>query len=68
MNSTTDIPETAHTFDPSNFTVVPARTFEDLRVGDPVRWRLDPERVLGSGLPRSIHLGSIHSDRKGATG
>ena len=34
MNSTTDIPETAHTFDPSNFTVVPARTFEDLRVGE----------------------------------
>ena len=33
MNSTTDVPETAHTFDPSNFTVVPARTFEDLRVG-----------------------------------
>jgi len=34
MNSTTDIPKTAHTFDPSNFTVVPARTFEDLRVGE----------------------------------
>ena len=33
MNSTSDIPETAQTFDPSNFTVVPARTFEDLRVG-----------------------------------
>jgi len=27
MNSATDIPETAHTFDPSNFTVVPARRF-----------------------------------------
>ena len=25
MNSTTDIPEIAHTFDPSTFTVVPAR-------------------------------------------
>ena len=34
MNSTTDLPETAHTFDPSSFTVVPARTFEDLRVGE----------------------------------
>jgi hypothetical protein len=29
MNSTTDIPEAAHTFDPSNFTVVPARAFDD---------------------------------------
>ena len=34
MNSTTDIPETAQTFDPTSFTVVPARTFEDLRVGE----------------------------------
>jgi acyl dehydratase len=34
MTSTTDIPKTAHTFDPSNFTVVPARTFEDLRLGE----------------------------------
>ena len=32
MNSTTDIPETAHTFDPREFTVVPARTFEDVEL------------------------------------
>jgi acyl dehydratase len=43
MNSTTDIPETAHTFDPSKFTVVPARTFEDLRVGEIFR---APSRTL----------------------
>src|SRR5882724_7088846 len=43
MNSTTDIPETAHTFDPSNFTVVPAQTFEDLRVGEIFR---APSRTL----------------------
>jgi len=43
MNSTTDIPEIAHTFDPSNFTVVPARTFEDLRVGEIFR---APSRTL----------------------
>jgi acyl dehydratase len=43
MNSTTDIPETAHTFDPSSFTVVPARTFEDLRVGELFR---APSRTL----------------------
>jgi hypothetical protein len=43
MNSMTDIPETAHTFDPSNFTVVPARTFEDLRVGEIFR---APSRTL----------------------
>jgi MaoC like domain len=34
MNSTTDMPEAAQTFDPTNFTVVPARTFDDLRVGE----------------------------------
>src|ERR1700688_3419320 len=43
MNSTTDIPETAHTFDPRTFTVVPARTFEDLRVGEIFR---TPSRTL----------------------
>src|ERR1700740_625914 len=43
VNSTTDIPETAQTFDPSNFTVVPARTFEDLRVGEIFR---APSRTL----------------------
>jgi hypothetical protein len=43
MNSTTDVPETVHTFDPSNFTVVPARTFEDLRVGEIFR---APSRTL----------------------
>jgi len=34
MNSTAEIPETAHAFDPSNFTVVPARVFEDLCDGE----------------------------------
>jgi acyl dehydratase len=43
MNSTTAIPETAHTFDPSNFTVVPARTFDNLRVGEIFR---APSRTL----------------------
>src|SRR5580700_7154391 len=43
VNSTTDIPETAQTFDPSNFTVVPARTFADLRVGEIFR---APSRTL----------------------
>src|ERR1700687_5425487 len=43
MNSITDIPETAYTFDPRNFTVVPARTFEDLKVGDIFR---APSRTL----------------------
>jgi acyl dehydratase len=43
MKSKTDIPETAQTFDPSNFTVVPARTFEDLRVGEIFR---APSRTL----------------------
>ena len=43
VNSTTDIPETAQTFDPSNFTVVPARKFEDLRVGEIFR---APSRTL----------------------
>lgn len=41
-NSTADIPETAQTFDPSN-TVVPARTFDDLRVGEIFR---APSRTL----------------------
>jgi hypothetical protein len=43
MNSTTDTRETAHTFDPINFTVVPARTFEDLHVGEIFR---APSRTL----------------------
>ena len=43
MNSTTDIPETPDAFDPSNFTVVPARTFEDLRLGEIFR---APSRTL----------------------
>jgi acyl dehydratase len=43
VNSTTDIPETAQTFDPGNFTVVPARTFDDLRVGEIFR---APSRTL----------------------
>ena len=43
MISTTDIPETAHTFDRSNFAVVPARTFDDLRVGEIFR---APSRTL----------------------
>jgi hypothetical protein len=43
MNSTTDMPETAQTFDPTNFTVVSARTFDDLRVGEIFR---APSRTL----------------------
>jgi acyl dehydratase len=43
MNSTTEIPETAQEFDPRSFTVVPARTFEDLRVGEIFR---APSRTL----------------------
>jgi acyl dehydratase len=43
MNSSTDIPEGAHTFDPNSFTVVPTRTFEDLRVGEIFR---APSRTL----------------------
>jgi acyl dehydratase len=43
MNSTIDIPETAQTFDPTNFTVVPARTFDDLRIGEIFR---APSRTL----------------------
>jgi acyl dehydratase len=43
MNLTTEIPGTAQTFDPSNFCVVPARTFEDLRVGEIFR---APSRTL----------------------
>jgi hypothetical protein len=43
VNSTADIPETAQTFDPSNFTVIPARTFDDLRVGEIFR---APSRTL----------------------
>jgi acyl dehydratase len=42
MNST-EIPETAHAFDPRTFTVVPARTFDDLRVGEIFR---APSRTL----------------------
>jgi acyl dehydratase len=43
MNSKTDIPEAPQAFDPSNFTVVAARTFEDLRVGEIFR---APSRTL----------------------
>ena len=43
MNSTSDIPEAAQNFDPSNFTVAPARTFDDLRVGEIFR---APSRTL----------------------
>jgi XapX domain-containing protein len=43
MNSTTDMAESAHTFNPGDFTVVPARTFEDLRVGEIFR---APSRTL----------------------
>jgi acyl dehydratase len=43
MNLTTEIPEAAQTFDTSNFTVVPARTFDDLRVGEIFR---APSRTL----------------------
>jgi acyl dehydratase len=43
MNLTTKMPEAARTFDTKNFTVVPARTFEDLRVGEIFR---APSRTL----------------------
>jgi acyl dehydratase len=43
MNLTTEIPEAAQTFDTSNFTVVPARAFDDLRVGEIFR---APSRTL----------------------
>jgi|SRR5277367_2368485 len=43
MNSTTKIPETGQAFDPKSFTVVPARTFDDLRVGEIFR---APSRTL----------------------
>jgi len=43
MNSTTEIPETAQAFDPRSFTVVHARTFDDLRVGEIFR---APSRTL----------------------
>src|SRR5258708_22612652 len=43
MNSTTEIPETAQAFDPKSFTVVPTRTFDDLRVGEIFR---APSRTL----------------------
>jgi len=43
VNSTADIPETTESFDPSNFTVVPSRTFDDLRVGEIFR---APSRTL----------------------
>jgi acyl dehydratase len=43
LNSTTVIAEDARTFDPSNFTIVPARTFDDLRVGEIFR---APSRTL----------------------
>jgi len=49
MNLTTDIPETAQTFDPSNFTIVSARTFDDLRVGEIFR---APSRHLPMRTPR----------------
>jgi hypothetical protein len=34
VNSAADLPETAQTFDPSNFTVVPARMFDDLHAAN----------------------------------
>src|SRR6266853_2850394 len=43
MNSQTDRRNQPGSFDPSNFTVVPARTFEDLRVGEIFR---APSRTL----------------------
>jgi acyl dehydratase len=43
VNSIADLPETVQSFDPSNFTVVPARTFDDLRVGEIFR---APSRTL----------------------
>jgi acyl dehydratase len=43
MNSTSEIPETGQVFDARSFTVVPARTFDDLRVGEIFR---APSRTL----------------------
>jgi acyl dehydratase len=43
LNSTANIPDTTESFDPSNFTVVPTRTFDDLRVGEIFR---APSRTL----------------------
>ena len=43
LNSIAAIPETTESFDPSNFTVVPARTFDDLHVGEIFR---APSRTL----------------------
>src|ERR1700733_1916534 len=34
MNLTAEVPKTGPTFDPTSFTVVPARTFDDWRVGE----------------------------------
>jgi acyl dehydratase len=46
VSVSTDTPETANTFDPNNFTVVLARTFEDLCVGEIFR---APSRTLTDG-------------------
>ena len=74
INSTTDISETAQAFDPSNFTVVPARTFEDLRVGEIFR---APSRTLTdahasafqavSGDNHPIHYDVGYAQRHGHT-
>ena len=77
MNSTTDIPETAHTFDPSNFTVVPARTFEDLRVGEifraPSRTLTDAhasafQAVSADNHPNSLRRGVCAASRTHSAG
>jgi acyl dehydratase len=75
MNSTTDMRETPRAFDPSNFTVVPARTFEDLRVGEIFR---APSRTLTdahasafqavSADNHPIHYDVGYAQRHGHTG
>jgi acyl dehydratase len=74
MNSTTEVPETAQAFDPRTFTVVPARTFEDLRVGEIFR---APSRTLTdahasafqavSADNHPIHYDVVYAQRHGHT-
>ena len=63
MNSTTDIPETAHTFNPSNFTVVPARTLEGLRVGEIFR---APSRTITDAHASAFQTVSADNHRHAA--
>ena len=71
MNSTTDTRETAHTFDPINFTVVPARTFEDLHVGEifraPSRTLTDAHASAFQAVSASITLFTTTWSMRGVT-